>query len=102
MKSQKKFFSSLTPFIILEMRLLPAEHQEWVKSELSKIESEKIDDFAVGECLHLAKEFDEFLAQKFPSVKRYGLEGSEAILLWFDTVLAEMDQETQAIIGKGQ
>lgn len=81
------------------MRLLPLNQQDWVKTELSKIESEKIDEFAVGECLHLAKEFDEFLAQKFPSVKRYGLEGSEAILLWFDTILAEMDQETQAIIG---
>ena len=81
------------------MRLLPQEQQNWIKSELSAIELEPVDKCAVGECLQLAKEFDEFLAHKFPSVKRYGLEGSESILLWFDALLAEMTSEQHAVIG---
>ena len=57
------------------MRLLPKEQRIWVKQELSKIENENLDELEIGKCLQEAKEFDEFLAAKFPTVKRYGLEG---------------------------
>ena len=57
------------------MRLLPKEERIWVKEELKKIENESLDSLEIGKCLQVAKEFDEFLAAKFPTVKRYGLEG---------------------------
>ena len=76
--------------LAIEYRLLPAEERSWIRSELAKIESEPIEPLQVAETLHLGKEFDEFLAAKFPTVKRYGLEGSETILLWFDQVIKEV------------
>lgn len=84
------------------MRLLPQEQQQWVTDELNRIEWEPVDKFEVAECLQLAKEFDEFLAAKYPSVKRYGLEGSESIMLWFHTVLKELEKvfgTSHAVIG---
>ena len=58
------------------MRLLPKEERIWVKEELSRIEKEEENAVDTGKCLQVAKEFDEFLAAKFPTVKRYGLEGT--------------------------
>ena len=57
------------------MRLLPNEQRKWVREELARIQQEEIDAVAVGQTLQIGKEFDEFLAAKFPTVKRYGLEG---------------------------
>ena len=52
------------------MRLLPREQRKWVREELGRIEAESINNLEVGKCLQIAKEFDEFLAAKFPTVKR--------------------------------
>ena len=76
--------------LAIEYRLLPKEEREWIRSELSRIEAEPIDAVKTAQCLQIAKEFDEFLQAKFPTVKRYGLEGSETIMLWFDQVLREV------------
>jgi len=84
--------------LAIEMRLLPKEQRIWVKQELSKIENENLDELEIGKCLQEAKEFDEFLAAKFPTVKRYGLEGSETILLWFQTIVKEIEN-THMVIG---
>ena len=84
--------------LAIEMRLLPPEQRAWIREELSRIEKEEINNLEVGKCLQVAKEFDEFLAAKFPTVKRYGLEGSETILLWFDTIIKEIEN-THLVIG---
>ncbi|CBY38939.1 unnamed protein product [Oikopleura dioica] len=82
-----------------EMRLLPEEQQNFIRSELALIEKESSDASHTGYILQLAKEFDEFLALRFPDVKRYGLEGSETIMLWFDTILNEVDKDNHVTIG---
>ena len=84
--------------LAIEMRLLPPEQRAWIREELSRIEKEEINNLEVAKCLQVAKEFDEFLAAKFPTVKRYGLEGSETILLWFDTIIKEIEN-THLVIG---
>ena len=84
--------------LAIEMRLLPPEQRAWIREELSRIENEEINNLEVAKCLQVAKEFDEFLAAKFPTVKRYGLEGSETILLWFDTIIKEIEN-THLVIG---
>ena len=76
--------------LAIEYRLLPPNEREWIRTELARIEAEEIDPVTTGQCLQIAKEFDEFLQAKFPTVKRYGLEGSETIMLWFDQVLKEV------------
>jgi probable 2-oxoglutarate dehydrogenase E1 component DHKTD1 len=81
------------------MRMLPAEQQEWIHAELQNIYNEKLDAVKIGQTLQIAKQFDEFLAAKFPTVKRYGLEGSETILLWFDTIINQVEKDTHAVIG---
>ena len=76
--------------LAIEYRLLPSNEREWIRAELARIEAEPIDQVQTGQCLQIAKEFDEFLQAKYPTVKRYGLEGSETIMLWFDQVLREV------------
>ncbi|CBY40597.1 unnamed protein product, partial [Oikopleura dioica] len=85
--------------LAIEMRLLPEEQQNFIRSELALIEKESSDASHTGYILQLAKEFDEFLALRFPDVKRYGLEGSETIMLWFDTILNEVDKDNHVTIG---
>ncbi|CBY14263.1 unnamed protein product [Oikopleura dioica] len=85
--------------LAIEMRLLPEEQQHFIRSELALIEKESSDASHTGYILQLAKEFDEFLALRFPDVKRYGLEGSETIMLWFDTILNEVDKDNHVTIG---
>ena len=79
-------------------RLLPPNEREWIRQELARIQQEDVDVVATAKCLQIAKEFDEFLHAKFPTVKRYGLEGSETIMLWFDQVLREVEK-THVVIG---
>ena len=52
---------------------------------------------AIAECLTRCQTFDQFLAKKFGTVKRYGAEGAESMLPFFDEVLSRCSKGTAVI-----
>ncbi|KAI8913998.1 thiamine diphosphate-binding protein [Powellomyces hirtus] len=50
---------------------------------------EKSEKQRIFELLSKSEVFDHFMAKKFPQVKRYGLEGSESMMIVLDTLFKE-------------
>lgn len=66
-----------------------AEEKEWLSENYERILQETISDGErkrVAELLIKSQAFDNFLATKFPTVKRYGGEGAESMLAFFERI----------------
>ena len=53
---------------------------------------------AIAERLIKCQTFDRFLAKKFGTVKRYGAEGAESMMPFFDEVLSRCSKGNNKII----
>ncbi|KAG8176487.1 hypothetical protein JTE90_017542 [Oedothorax gibbosus] len=79
--------------ISLEIQHLEENEKAWISSEFEKIQLES--NLSNEERKNLAQEllksqvFDNFLATKFTSVKRYGGEGAESMIAFFMQVLKQ-------------
>lgn len=74
-----------------------AEEKEWLSENYEKILQESISDGEkkqVAELLIKSQAFDNFLATKFPTVKRYGGEGAESMMAFFERIFE--------LCGKGE
>lgn len=63
-----------------------AEEREWIAENCEKMCNETVDDDAKREIAGLmlkSQAWDNFLATKFPTVKRYGGEGNESFFAFF-------------------
>lgn len=68
------------------MLFFKEEEREWLSARLELLVTEKVDDAkarAVSEAMLLSQAFDNFLATKFVTFKRYGCEGAEAMMAFF-------------------
>ncbi|XP_066249250.1 probable 2-oxoglutarate dehydrogenase E1 component DHKTD1 homolog, mitochondrial isoform X1 [Euwallacea similis] len=78
-------------FISAEFDYLESEEErEWFTFKMETLHSEEISNETKRRIVWLLVEsqaFDEFLAKKFSSVKRYGGEGAETMMVFFDEVL---------------
>lgn len=81
---------------------------EWLTSQWEKLNEmfhlDRTDQFNIAELLLEAEAFDQFLASKFPTVKRYGCSGSDSMLVVLDETLRlchlgtdDLDEMTRAI-----
>ncbi|MBW0491921.1 hypothetical protein O181_031636 [Austropuccinia psidii MF-1] len=75
------------------MHLPNKSEREWLSETLeSKVHDMAISDqskIRYWQLLHRSEAFDQFLAAKFPNVKRYGLEGGESMLVALDRIFEE-------------
>lgn len=89
---------------------LETKEQNWIARELESSvlppgsQPAPNDKEALSHYLNLITEseiFDQFLAKKFPLVKRYGLEGSEGLMILLDGILKEFGNQklSNLIIG---
>lgn len=65
------------------------EEKEWLSENYEKILEETISNKEkrqIAELLIKSQAFDNFLATKFPSVKRYGGEGAESMMAFFERI----------------
>ncbi|XP_023016659.2 probable 2-oxoadipate dehydrogenase complex component E1 homolog [Leptinotarsa decemlineata] len=81
-----------------------AEEIEWLSKELEKLPSHETPNdkkFAIGSELLKSQSFDNFLAKKFTSLKRYGGEGAESMLVFFSEIfqLAAEDDIQQIVLA---
>jgi len=79
--------------------------QEWLFSRYEDIKSHQLEDSAKkGLAFEMLKSqaFDNFLATKFQSVKRYGGEGAEAMMGFFTELFNQAEQQNinQVILGQ--
>lgn len=81
---------------------------EWLTSQWEKLNEifhlDRTDQYNIAELLLEAEAFDQFLASKFPTVKRYGCSGADSMLVVLDETLrlchlgtSELDEMTRAI-----
>ena len=76
--------------------------REWL---LRRYEEQRHSDFGaerkktMAEQLVKCQTFDRFLAKKFGTVKRYGAEGAESMITFFDEVLSKCGKGNNIIIG---
>eukprot|EP01133_Synstelium_polycarpum_P003618 gene3618-4146_t len=68
------------------------EEREWLYAEHERIQDEQ---FNAQQQVHILKQliksevFDHYMQKKFPTTKRYGLEGNESMMVACDAVFAE-------------
>jgi len=79
--------------------------QEWLFSKYEAIKGQELDGSAKkGLAIEMLKSqaFDNFLATKFQSVKRYGGEGAEAMMGFFTELLNQAEKQNidQLILGQ--
>ncbi|KAG5879110.1 hypothetical protein JTB14_031658 [Gonioctena quinquepunctata] len=80
------------------------EEIEWLAEELEKLPTNKITDnkkITIATELLKSQCFDNFLAKKFTSLKRYGGEGAESMLAFFNEIfeLAAKDDVEQIVLA---
>lgn len=70
-----------------EFTYIESEHErEWLAHRFEELMATKLDSTSKHEIATLlikSQAWDNFLATKFPTVKRYGAEGAEAMLAFF-------------------
>ncbi|EDV29839.1 uncharacterized protein TRIADDRAFT_19360, partial [Trichoplax adhaerens] len=72
------------------------EEKEWFRRNYEKWHKHEISSehkCRIMEMLIKSQTFDQFLAKKFPSVKRYGGEGAESMMVFFDEVFNHAMQD---------
>lgn len=65
------------------------EEIEWLVEQLEKLPSKSLSDETKVRILNellLSQSFDQFMAKKFQSVKRYGAEGAESMMAFYSTI----------------
>lgn len=71
------------------VRLKSEEEREWFSSEYEKLSKEELENstkISLAKELIRSQAFDNFLAKRFSSVKRYGGEGAESMLGFFNEI----------------
>ena len=67
------------------MHITNLNEREWIAKYWEKLSSQfEVDDILrkrIAEVMIKCESFDEFLALKFPSLKKYGAEGAESMLV---------------------
>lgn len=74
------------------MQLSDKSEREWIARVLETIHAKPVSaetKKSNWRLLHDSETFDHFLAKRFPSVKRYGLEGAESMLLAVDRLMKD-------------
>ena len=71
----------------VEREWLVRRYEEQVRTDFTS-ERKK----AMAETLVKCQTFDQFLAKKFGTVKRYGAEGAESMMPFFDEVLSKCNK----------
>lgn len=75
------------------MHITDVYEREWIIKYWEELSNEfKVDDklkHRMAELMIKCESFDEFMALKFPSVKRYGAEGAESMLVFFDEIFRQ-------------
>lgn len=72
------------------------EEIEWLSSNLEKLPSINYDEATkknIAKDLLKSQVFDQFLASKFPGVKRYGGEGAESMMVFFGEMIKLASEE---------
>lgn len=73
------------------------KEKEWLSENYEKILQESVtveEQKQIAELLIKSQAFDNFLATKFPTVKRYGGEGAESMMAFFERIFE--------LCGKGE
>lgn len=74
------------------MHLSDKSEREWIARALETAHAAPVSDETKRRhwrLLHDSEIFDHFLDKRFPSVKRYGLEGAESMLLAVDRLMKD-------------
>lgn len=90
------------------MHMSNEQEVEWLTSQWEKLNEifhlDQPDQYNIAELLLQADAFDQFLASKFPTVKRYGCSGADSMLVVLDETLRlchlgieDMDEMTRSI-----
>uniref|UniRef100_H2Y7C1 2-oxoadipate dehydrogenase complex component E1 n=1 Tax=Ciona savignyi TaxID=51511 RepID=H2Y7C1_CIOSA len=72
-----------------------AEEKDWVVNRFSQLQSQDASDsekHRMAEILIKSQALDQYLAIKFPTLKRYGGEGAESLLVFVDQYLRSTSQ----------
>lgn len=93
----------------LEFGHLTSEHEvEWLTSQWERLAEtfhlDYLDKHNLAKLMLECEAFDQFMASKYPTVKRYGCEGAESMLVALDEVLrlchlgeTEVDEMTRSL-----
>ncbi|GAB0099368.1 Probable 2-oxoglutarate dehydrogenase E1 component DHKTD1 homolog, mitochondrial [Sergentomyia squamirostris] len=88
-----------------EINHIGSEHKkEWLKENFERIRAKSLPKSVrreIAELMIKSQSWDNFLATKFPTVKRYGGEGAESMLAFFRQILkaAAKDDITDIVLG---
>lgn len=72
---------------MLRCNLKSEEEREWFATELEALSTLELEEnlkFRILRRLLQSQAFDNFMAKKFASVKRYGAEGAESMMVFFE------------------
>ncbi|TKR61085.1 hypothetical protein L596_028245 [Steinernema carpocapsae] len=81
------------------MHLNSWEERQWFSQTFEAVKREELtceDQKQIAELLLKSQNFDNFLALKFPTVKRYGAEGAEAMFAFFNELQRRSPTRNQA------
>ncbi|KAK0410283.1 hypothetical protein QR680_005042 [Steinernema hermaphroditum] len=86
------------------MHLSSWEERQWFSQAFEQVKREELardEQRKIAELMIKSQNFDNFLALKFPSVKRYGAEGAEAMFAFFHELFSVSPQNEvkQLILG---
>lgn len=89
--------------VSVEVEHIESEYKrDWVISNFERVRQETVSTSEKREIAALlikSQVWDNFLATKFPAVKRYGGEGAESMLAFFRSIfLSSVDTELDAIV----
>lgn len=76
---------------------LDTKEQYWIARELEEsvnIPLTKEQEVRYFKLIQESETFDQYLSKKFPTTKRYGLEGSESIMIALDKVFETLSKES--------
>lgn len=96
---------SYTNHVSAEFNYIESEHErEWLTQRFEKGMADRLDSDAkrqIAELLIKSQAWDNFLATKFPTVKRYGAEGAEAMMAFFRQIFASAsaDEMDHVVLG---
>ena len=79
------------------MHVESLEEREWIANEHERLLSQKIgsdEKLEIAKIMLISQNFDNFVGSKFPSVKRYGGEGAESCMPFYQEIfkLASADE----------